>query len=103
MSTARQLHFRSEAREKVLRGATTLTDAVRGTLGPKARCVLIEPRWGKPLVSHGVTNRRKVVRVALENAVSVAGRSFSPRRRSPRCALTMRDRRRRDLEPALER
>ncbi len=28
--------FRSAAREKILRGATTLTDAVRVTLGPKA-------------------------------------------------------------------
>jgi chaperonin GroEL len=49
--SAKRLHFRSEAREKVLRGAAALADAVRGTLGPKARCVLIERKWGKPLVS----------------------------------------------------
>ena len=61
MSTARQLRFRSDAREKVLRGATTLADAVRGTLGPKAKCVLIERRWGKPLVSNdGVTIAKEV-------------------------------------------
>lgn len=48
--------FRSEAREKVLRGASLITDAVRVTLGPKSRCVLIDKKWGKPLVCNdGVT------------------------------------------------
>jgi chaperonin GroEL len=48
--------FRSEAREKVLHGATALTDAVRVTLGPKSKSVLIEKKWGKPLVCNdGVT------------------------------------------------
>ena len=59
--TARQLRFRSDAREKVLRGATALADAVRVTLGPKAKCVLIERRYGKPLVSNdGVTIAKEV-------------------------------------------
>jgi chaperonin GroEL len=47
---AKTIRFRSEAREKVLRGAAALADAVRATLGPKARCVLIERKWGNPLV-----------------------------------------------------
>ncbi len=52
----KQLLFRSEAREKVLRGATAIADAVRVTLGPKSRCVLIEKKWGRPLVCNdGVT------------------------------------------------
>jgi len=46
----KQLLFRSEAREKVLRGAAAIADAVRVTLGPKSRSVLIEKKWGKPLV-----------------------------------------------------
>jgi chaperonin GroEL len=58
---AKKIHFRSEAREKVLRGAASLADAVRGTLGPKARCVLIERKWGKPLVSDdGVSIAKEV-------------------------------------------
>jgi chaperonin GroEL len=58
---AKQIHFRSEAREKVLRGASALADAVRVTLGPKARCVLIERKWGKPLVSDdGVSIAKEV-------------------------------------------
>ena len=44
----KHLLFRSEAREKVLRGASAIADAVRVTLGPKSRCVLIEKKWGKP-------------------------------------------------------
>lgn len=52
----KQLLFRSEAREKVLRGATAIADAIRVTLGPKSRCVLIEKTWGRPLVCNdGVT------------------------------------------------
>src|SRR6266567_2620082 len=52
----KQVLFRSEAREKILRGATTLADAVRVTLGPKSKSVLIEKEWGKPLVCNdGVT------------------------------------------------
>ncbi len=48
--------FRSEAREKVLRGASLIADAVRVTLGPKSKCVLIDKKWGKPLVCNdGVT------------------------------------------------
>lgn len=52
----KHLLFRSEAREKVLRGATAIADAVRVTLGPRSRSVLIERKWGKPLVCNdGVT------------------------------------------------
>ena len=48
--------FRSEAREKILRGATQLADAVRVTLGPRSKSVLIEKKWGSPLVCNdGVT------------------------------------------------
>jgi chaperonin GroEL len=48
--------FRSAAREKVLRGAAQLADAVRVTLGPKSKSVLIQKKWGAPLVCNdGVT------------------------------------------------
>jgi chaperonin GroEL len=52
----KHLMFRSEAREKVLHGAAAIADAVRVTLGPKSRSVLIERKWGKPIVCNdGVT------------------------------------------------
>lgn len=56
-----QLRFRSAAREKILAGATTLTDAVRVTLGPKSKSVLMEKKWGSPIVCNdGVTIARQV-------------------------------------------
>ena len=46
----KQVLFRSAAREKILQGASALADAVRVTLGPKSKSVLIEKKWGKPIV-----------------------------------------------------
>ncbi|HEY1364229.1 MAG TPA: chaperonin GroEL [Xanthobacteraceae bacterium] len=52
----KQVLFRSAAREKILRGATQLADAVRVTLGPRSKSVLIEKKWGPPIVCNdGVT------------------------------------------------
>ncbi len=52
----KQLMVRSAAREKILHGANALADAVRVTLGPRSKCVLVEKKWGKPLVCNdGVT------------------------------------------------
>jgi chaperonin GroEL len=58
---AKRLLFRSAAREKVLSGATALTDAVRITLGPKSKCVLIQKKWGKPIVCNdGITIAKEI-------------------------------------------
>jgi chaperonin GroEL len=55
------LLFQLQAREKILRGATQLTDAIRVTLGPRSKCVLIEKKWGAPLVCNdGVTIAKEV-------------------------------------------
>ncbi len=52
----KHVSFCAAAREKVLRGATQLAEAVRLTLGPKSKSVLIEKSWGAPLVCNdGVT------------------------------------------------
>jgi chaperonin GroEL len=57
----KQLIFRSEAREKILHGASALADAVRVTLGPKSKSVLIEKKWGEPLVCNdGVTIAKEI-------------------------------------------
>lgn len=117
----KRLLFHGEAQTRVLRGATALADAVRITLGPKSKSVLIQKKFGRPivcndgvtiarevaledaeenlgtqmmreaaertgeaagdgtagrfvdLVANGIIAPTKVVRVALENAVSVAG------------------------------
>jgi chaperonin GroEL len=52
----KQVLFRSAAREKILRGATQLVDSIRVTLGPRSKAVLIEKKWGAPVVCNdGVT------------------------------------------------
>ncbi|HMM74568.1 MAG TPA: chaperonin GroEL [Gammaproteobacteria bacterium] len=52
----KQVTFRSQAREKILRGAGQLADAVRITLGPKSKSVLIQKKFGAPVVCNdGVT------------------------------------------------
>ena len=90
----KQVLFHSAAREKVLRGASLLADAVRVTLGPKIQIGAYPEELGR---THRLQRRRhhrqgirpqgprgksrrtgappgaKVVRTALENAVSVAG------------------------------
>ncbi len=58
---SKRLLFRSAAREKILAGASALTDAVRITLGPKSKCVLIQKKWGRPLVCNdGITIAKEV-------------------------------------------
>ncbi|WP_152207356.1 chaperonin GroEL [Marinobacter changyiensis] len=52
----KKLLFRSAAREKILNGVSQLADAVGITLGPKSKSVLIQRKWGNPLVCNdGVT------------------------------------------------
>jgi len=59
--TQKQILFKTAAREKILKGATQLSDAVRVTLGPKSKCVLIERKFGGPLVCNdGVTIAKEV-------------------------------------------
>jgi chaperonin GroEL len=48
--THKQVLFRSAAREKILRGTTQLAEAIRITLGPKSKSVLIQKKWGAPTV-----------------------------------------------------
>ena len=67
----KKLLFESAAREKVLKGAATLAEAVRVTLGPKSKCVLIEKKWGRPIVCNdGVTIAKEV---ELEDPVENLG------------------------------
>jgi chaperonin GroEL len=56
-----KLLFRDEARARILAGATILADAVRVTLGPKSHCVLLDRKWGVPVVcDDGVTIAKEV-------------------------------------------
>ncbi len=58
---SKELHFQSDAQTRLLHGATLLTDAVKITLGPKSKSVLIEKKWGKPIVCNdGVTIAKEI-------------------------------------------
>ncbi|MDI6714721.1 MAG: chaperonin GroEL [Thermodesulfovibrio sp.] len=58
---AKQLIFGDGARQAVLRGITILTDAVKATLGPRGRNVVIERKFGSPNVTKdGVTVAKEI-------------------------------------------
>jgi chaperonin GroEL len=57
----KRLFFGSAAREKILSGGAALVDAVRITLGPKSKCVLIQKKWGRPVVCNdGITIAKEI-------------------------------------------
>ena len=58
---AKQLVFHSEAHAKILAGINTLVQAVRVTLGPKARTVVLERAFGAPtIINSGVVVAREI-------------------------------------------
>ncbi|MCS6893790.1 MAG: chaperonin GroEL [Deltaproteobacteria bacterium] len=58
---AKRLKFGFEASELILRGVKTLADAVRVTMGPKGRNVVIQKQFGSPVVSKdGVTVAKEI-------------------------------------------
>jgi len=58
---AKQLIFNEHARQKILDGVTILTDAVKATLGPQGRNVIIDRKFGSPLITKdGVTVAKEI-------------------------------------------
>ena len=58
---AKQLLYGIDAREKILDGVTVLSRAVKATLGPRGRNVLIDKSWGAPRVTKdGVTVAKEI-------------------------------------------
>src|SRR5882762_5637125 len=66
---AKQLKFHEEARAALLRGVNVMTAAVKATLGPKGRNVVIDKRFGSPTITKdGVTVAKEIeLRNAFEN------------------------------------
>jgi len=59
--TAKQLLFGESAHARLLRGMNILADAVRVTLGPKARTVVLERSWGAPsVINSGVIVAKEI-------------------------------------------
>ncbi|MEE8122863.1 MAG: TCP-1/cpn60 chaperonin family protein, partial [Alphaproteobacteria bacterium] len=58
---AKEVKFSGDARSKMLRGVDILADAVKVTLGPKGRNVLLEKSFGAPRISKdGVTVAKEI-------------------------------------------
>jgi chaperonin GroEL len=58
---AKRILFHDEARAKIVQGAAVLADAVRGTLGPKARTVVLERAYGAPtVINSGVAVAKEI-------------------------------------------
>src|SRR5271166_4188996 len=58
---AKEVRFSQDARERMLRGIDVLANAVKVTLGPKGRNVVLEKSWGAPRVSKdGVTVAKEI-------------------------------------------
>ncbi len=66
---AKDIKFSEEARRSMLRGVDALADAVKVTLGPKGRNVVLEKKYGSPLITNdGVTIAKEIeLEDAFEN------------------------------------
>lgn len=59
--TAKEIKFSSDARTRILNGVNILADAVKATLGPKGRNVIIEKSFGAPRITKdGVTVAKEI-------------------------------------------
>ncbi|GEO24552.1 60 kDa chaperonin [Alicyclobacillus acidoterrestris] len=68
---AKEIRFGEEARRAMLRGVDALADAVKVTLGPKGRNVVLEKKFGSPLITNdGVTIAKEI---ELEDAYENMG------------------------------
>lgn len=68
---AKEIKFKEDARVKLAKGANTVADAVKVTLGPKGRNVVLQKQYGEPtIVNDGVTIAKDVI---LEDLLENAG------------------------------
>ncbi|MHC4165231.1 MAG: TCP-1/cpn60 chaperonin family protein, partial [Planctomycetota bacterium] len=59
--SAKQIQYGQDARDRLLRGIDQLAHAVRVTLGPKGRNVMLQKSWGSPTVTKdGVTVAKEI-------------------------------------------
>ena len=67
---AKRIVFDEEARKSLLKGIDAVADAVKVTLGPKGRNVILEKKYGAPqIVNDGVTIAKEIeLKDGLENA-----------------------------------
>jgi chaperonin GroEL len=64
--SAKEIKFNAEAREKILKGVSTLANAVKITMGPKGRNVLIEKSYGTPRITKDGVSVAKEIEVSCK-------------------------------------
>ena len=58
---SKQIHFGDDARDKMMNGVRKLSDAVRITMGPKGRNVVLDKKYGAPTITNdGVTIAKEI-------------------------------------------
>ena len=68
---AKDIRFKEDARAKLVKGANTVADAVKVTLGPKGKNVILQKQYGEPqIINDGVTIAKDVI---LEDPLENAG------------------------------
>ena len=73
---AKNIIFNTEAREQLRQGVNALADAVKVTLGPKGRNVIIDKKFGAPHITNDGVSVAKDVE--LEDAVIYMGDKHVP-------------------------
>jgi chaperonin GroEL len=59
--SAKEIHFTNDARAEIMRGVDTLSNAVKVTMGPRGRNVVLEKSWGSPVITKdGVTVAKEI-------------------------------------------
>jgi chaperonin GroEL len=98
--TAKQLLFGESAHSRLVKGMNILADAVRITLGPKARTVVLEKSWGAPtVINSGVVVAKEIeLPDRFENMGAQMVREVAAKSRLPRAS---QPKRRRELLPGL--
>src|SRR6202142_1333384 len=78
---AKEILFHEQGRAKILLGVNILADAVKVTLGPRGRNVVIEKSWGAPTVTKdGVTVAKEIeLENKFENRGAQRGREGAPK------------------------
>ena len=61
---AKEIRFSEDARARMLRGVNTLANAVKATLGPKGRNVVLEKSFGAPTITKDGVSVAKEIELA---------------------------------------
>ena len=62
---AKEIKYSQKARESILQGIDTLADAVKVTLGPKGRNVILDKSFGSPITSNWIVGKLSLRRLRI--------------------------------------